>query len=218
MPKAFIFDFDGTIVDSESHWPEISRRMYEKMTGKEWTEADQNRMVGQGMKDAHAIVTSEYGVSMDYQTYFRMVEEHSAVIYDSQANLCPGIAGVFDILKKKHVPMAIASSGHIAWIRAASRRLGIEKYFPVICTAEDVQRTKPYPDVYLLAAQKLGIDPARCIAVEDSNPGVRSAKAAGMTCIAYRTHHNAAQDLSMADMHIRSFDELTDARLDTLLA
>jgi len=218
MRKGVLFDFDGTILDSETHWVPASTRMFEEMTGRTWSHADQCRFVGQGMRDQHAILTAEYGVSHGYDEFREYVERHSFPIYDSLAQPMPGVVDLFERLRELDVPMGIASAGHRAWIMRALRRLKIDGLFDVISTADDVERTKPHPDVYLLAAERIGKQPNECVGIEDSTTGLRALVAAKMTSVAYHTEHNGSHDLSFADHHIRDFAELTHERLEELLA
>jgi beta-phosphoglucomutase-like phosphatase (HAD superfamily) len=84
------------------------------------------------------------------------------------------------------LPIAVASQSAPAWVRATLRACGLHRAFPVRITADDVPRAKPAPDIYLRAAAELGVDPSRCLAIEDSIPGVRSARAAGMRVVQTR--------------------------------
>ena len=89
-------------------------------------------------------------------------------------------------------------------------RFGLSRAFGAVVTGDDAPgRTKPAPDLYLLAAKGLGVEPERCLAVEDSRHGVAAAKAAGMACLAFRNGHNDEQDLSSADGEFRAFAELS---------
>lgn len=218
MRKSVLFDFDGTILDSETHWVPASARMFEEMTGRRWSHADQRRFVGKGMRDQHAILTADYGVSHEFEEFMGYVKRHSFPIYDSLAQPMPGVLDLFERLRELDVPMGIASAGHREWIERALRRLKIDGLFDVICTADDVERTKPHPDVYLLAAERIGKQPENCVGIEDSNTGLRALVAAEMTSVAYHTEHNGSHDLSLADHHIGHFAELTHERLEALLA
>jgi HAD superfamily hydrolase (TIGR01509 family) len=113
--------------------------------------------------------------------------------------------------------LALASSSNRALIDAVLELAGLARYFQVTVSSEEVARGKPAPDVYLEAARRLGVEPARCAAVEDSHAGIRAAQAAGMRVIAIP---NAAyppdeESLALADATIASLDELTAGLVDT---
>ena len=82
------------------------------------------------------------------------------------------------------------------------------KYFTIIVSGEELERSKPHPDIYLKAAEQIGISPIDCVAIEDANAGVRSAKAAGMYTIGYQNPNSGAQDLSVADVVIQDMKEV----------
>jgi HAD superfamily hydrolase (TIGR01509 family) len=112
--------------------------------------------------------------------------------------------------------LALASSSNRTLIDAVLDLAGLAEYFEVTVSSEEVARGKPAPDVYLEAAQQLGIEPVRCAAVEDSHAGIRSAKAAGMRVIAIPNpaYPPDEDSLAQADVTIRSLDELTPDLID----
>ena len=95
-------------------------------------------------------------------------------------------------------PLAIASSSNPELIEVVLRAAGLRELFPVAVSSEEVARGKPAPDVYLEAARRLGVEPARCVAVEDSHNGIRSAKAAGMRVVAVPNPHFPPDDEALA--------------------
>lgn len=221
--KAFIFDFDGVVIDSENRWPDMQLKIIRSLIPA-WEMKDQIRLAGQDWHGSYAILTSEYGYKESFEHYEKFMEDaHRQDIVDlyaTHAMLTPGVEALLKRLAARRVPISIASSSDRHSIQTALRRLHADGYFAQISSKDDVPkgRTKPKPDIYLLAAEKAGRKPADCVAIEDSVPGLTAAKAAGLFCIAYRTDYNRGQDMSAADMHIEHFDELTDARLDSLLA
>jgi beta-phosphoglucomutase-like phosphatase (HAD superfamily) len=114
--------------------------------------------------------------------------------------------------------LAVASSSNRELIDTVLRRLDSTELFEVTVSSEEVSRGKPAPDVYLEAARRLGVDPARCVAVEDSASGIRSAHAAGLRVIAYPNRHYppAATDLDSADVVVDDMGRLGGDLLATL--
>ena len=119
-----------------------------------------------------------------------------------------GIRTLVDALADAGVPTAIASSSPARWVVAAVERAGLLGRFRTIVTADDVTRRKPAPDVYLEAARRLGVEPAQSIAIEDSGPGIASARAAGMKAIAIPHWLTEGHDLSAADLRVAHAGDL----------
>lgn len=222
MPKAFIFDFDGVVIDSESLWPGMQMKIIQSFIAT-WTMQDQMRLAGQDWHGSYALLTSEYGYKETFKHYESFMEDAHRQdiidIYAMHAMLTPGVEALLKRLAARNVPISIASSSDRHSIQTALKRLHADAYFDHISSKDDVPkgRTKPNPDIYLLAAERAGLKASECIAIEDSVPGLTAAKVAGLYCIAYRTEYNRIQDMSAADMHIDHFDELTDTKLDSLL-
>ncbi len=208
-PTAIIFDFDGVLVDSERYWDDIDRTFFRELIPT-WTVNDGDKLSGLGAKAAHALLTREYGLTIGFEEYYaRLDAAVQKTIYGERTQLVPGVVEFLNLLQERNIPIAIASSSHRHWLEPTLKRLGILDRFPVICTCDDVDdRTKPDPEVYLLAAKKLGVDLVGSMAIEDSWNGIRAAKAAGMTCVALLTDMNVHQDLSEADSVVRSFAEI----------
>jgi len=223
MSKAIIFDFDGVVIDSESLWPGMQVKIIQRFIPT-WTMRDQMRLAGQDWHGSYALLTSEYGYKETFKHYESFMEDAHRQdiidIYATHAALTPGVEELLKRLVARGIPLSIASSSDRHSIQTALKRLHAHPYFTQISSKDDVPkgRTKPNPDIYLLAAKRAGRRPSECIAIEDSVPGLTAAKAAGLYCIAYRTDYNRLQDMSAADMHIDHFDELTDAKLNALLA
>jgi HAD superfamily hydrolase (TIGR01509 family) len=129
----------------------------------------------------------------------------------------PLIPGAVDAVLRlaRAWPLGLASSSNRAVIDAVLDEAGLAGYFQAIVSSEEVERGKPAPDVYLEAARRLGIEPNRCAAVEDSSNGIRAARAAGMGVIAIPNLHYPPSDdvLAEADVVLRSLDELTVERV-----
>jgi HAD superfamily hydrolase (TIGR01509 family) len=125
----------------------------------------------------------------------------------------PLIPGAVEAVRRlaAQLPLAIASSSNPELIEVVLRAAGIRELFTVVVSSQEVPRGKPAPDVYLEAARRLGVDAARCAAVEDSHNGIRSAKAAGLRVIVFPNLHFPPDDEAMAqaDVVIHSLDELT---------
>jgi HAD superfamily hydrolase (TIGR01509 family) len=212
-----IFDFDGVILDSETPEYESHKQVFE-MFGVPLSLDEYLRQVGL------------YHVDHETQWFARLRELSPAppdrATFDAERTrifnaLVPrepmrGILDLLDALTDAGVPMAIASTSTSRWVVPASERLGVRARFAAVVTGDDVRRRKPAPDVYLEAARRLGVEPARSIAVEDSAPGITSARAAGMKTVAIPHWLTEGHDLSAADLRVAHAGELTLDRLATL--
>ncbi|MEN5427730.1 HAD family phosphatase [Stenotrophomonas pennii] len=181
-PDAVIFDMDGLMIDSErvsiACWNEAALTLEIALP-----EGFFLHMVGLGERDCLQLLHKH----VDDGTRVDTLLAHCHALYDARTRdglpLRPGILELLELLKERGVPRAVATSTRQP---RASRKLaasGLLDYFDAVVTSSDVQHPKPAPDIYLLAAQRLGIDPARCLALEDSPTGTRAALAAGMTVI-----------------------------------
>lgn len=129
----------------------------------------------------------------------------------------PGVLAALETVKAAGLPIAIASSSSEDLIRAVMRRLRIEEYIQAIFSAEDEAEGKPHPAVYLRAAERLGVPPEACAALEDSPNGVLAAKAAGMYCIAVPDRFLAGDPrMNEADLRLDSLEQFTPALLQEL--
>ncbi len=121
----------------------------------------------------------------------------------------PGVERLLAGLAAAGIPTAIGSSGPPANVALVVERLGAKHSFGAVVTADDVARGKPDPEVFLLAAERLGVPPARCVVVEDAPPGLKAAKAAGMYCVGMASTGRTREELSAADLVVDSLDELS---------
>jgi HAD superfamily hydrolase (TIGR01509 family) len=111
----------------------------------------------------------------------------------------PGLERLMDVLQARQIPWAVATSNRRAFAVQVLQQLGLWATCRSLTTGEEVQNGKPAPDIYLLAAQRMGAAPERCLALEDSVPGAQAAKAAGMITIAVPGPHEAASAFHFAD-------------------
>ena len=215
---AVVFDFDGVILDSETPEFESHRRIYERcgvpLTVEEW--CDQIGIYVEGHEDRwfrQLCDRSRHAPSQnDYDTERRRLFEELL-----SAEPMRGIRELLQALRESRVPTAIASTAPSRWVLPAAERIGIASLVSAIVSGDDVIRGKPAPDVYLEAARRLGADPSRSVAIEDSGPGIASARAAGMKTVAIPHWLTERHELSGADLRVAHAGELTVARLATLL-
>ena len=180
-PSAIVFDFDGTIADTE--WPIylVVRDAY-RAHGLDCTLEDWVDTIGRAdNKSLEEALTDALGRAPDPAVIDAAKTQRRA--YKSQMALCAGVTDVIAAAQRAGVPLAIASSSPTAWVEPHLERLGLLRHFATIRTRDHVDRGKPAPDLFLAAAAALGIEPSAALAIEDSRHGCASAKAAGMTCV-----------------------------------
>ncbi|MEU4572219.1 HAD family phosphatase [Nonomuraea sp. NPDC023979] len=179
--KACVFDLDGVLVDSEPVWEEV-RRAFVADHGGVWQDDTQSRLMGMSTGEWAAYL-HELGVDLPPAEIARRVIEQMAARYRDGVPLMPGATEAVRRLAAS-VTLGLASSSPRALIDVVLDASGLTSCFTATVSTEEVARGKPAPDGYLEAARRLGVDPADCVAVEDSSNGLRSADAAGMRVIA----------------------------------
>ena len=203
-----VFDLDGVIVDSEQVWDEV-REAYVRETGGTYTDRSARDMMGMSSPEWSRYMAEALRVPGTPEEINAAIVERMLARYGEAPPLLPGAVEAVQRIGA-WVPLAIASSSNRELIDAVLRVSGLASDFGVTVSSEEVPRGKPAPDVYLEAARRLGVDPARCGAVEDSHNGIRSAKAAGMRVVAVPNPHYPPDDeaLGLADVVVASIEEL----------
>jgi beta-phosphoglucomutase-like phosphatase (HAD superfamily) len=178
---AILFDMDGVLVDSEPWWNDV-RIAFAREHGRTWTHEDQALCMGGNSREWAEIMVERLRVpGLAWETIQDAIVAGVVGCYATRPSNVIGDAP--DQVRRiaRDWPVAIASSSHADVIRAAVDALGLHDAMGSIVSSDEVPAGKPAPDVYLLAASRLGVDPARCLVVEDSVNGVLAGKAAGMT-------------------------------------
>ncbi|ARF80914.1 HAD family hydrolase [Kitasatospora aureofaciens] len=191
-----IFDCDGVLVDSEVIAVRVLVQLGEEF-GWPLTEAEAiERFVGRSEAANHAMVAERFDEETATLFDKRFRELHAEAV---DAGLTPvdGLPEVLDALETLALPTCVASSGTHEKMRHTLGRTGLYGRFEGrIFSATEVGRGKPAPDLFLHAARRMGVDPARCLVVEDSGPGVQAARAAGMRALGYAGGVTAAERLA----------------------
>ena len=207
---AIIFDMDGVLVDSE---PVITKaaRLALLEYGVVAQDADFHPFTGMGEDRFIGGVAEKHGVPYQLAMKRRTYEIYLDIV-DNEIGTYPGIPGLLRALRGMGLKTAVASSADAVKVRANLPAAGIDTdLFDVLCSGEDVVHKKPAPDIFLLAAQKLGIPPQACLVLEDALSGIQAAKAAGMMCVAIATSFPEARLLTAgADAVLRQTMDLSD--------
>ncbi len=215
MIGAVVFDLDGVLIDSEQVWDGV-REELAKERGGHWHAGAQRDMMGMSSPEWSAYMHDRIGLADSPQEINRVVVERMLALYASGPPWLPGAREAV-VRLAEHFLLGLASSSNRVLIDAVLESGGIASLFAATVSSEEVAHGKPAPDVYLEAARRLGVDPAACVAVEDSHNGIRSAKAAGMRCIAIPNAHFPPGDaLAEADMVVGSVAELEPGSIESL--
>lgn len=209
---AFIFDFDGVIVNSEWYWDTLALETYRTMI-PDFTSDDDKDLKGRSLQDIYERLQHRFSPPLSSQEFKEHLRTITDKVYGELCEPLPGLRALVTFLQEHGTPMGIASSGERPWIQQALKRLDLSSFFTPIVTAADVGVGKPNPAVYLEAARQMNQDPTQCIAIEDSTHGLHAAKAAGLYCIGLRHAQGIIQDLSEADLQISTLEELTPSTL-----
>jgi beta-phosphoglucomutase-like phosphatase (HAD superfamily) len=211
---AVIFDLDGVLVDSEIWWDEV-RIAFARRHGRRWGPSDQAAVMGANSAAWARIMRDRLDLDLDLAEIEREVVD--AVVDRYHVEGAPGIDGAIEAVRRIAVdwPSGLASSAHQAVIDAALEATGLADVFQVVVSSDSVARGKPAPDVYLEAADKLGVAPGTCLVVEDSFNGVRAAKAAGMfvVLVPNRSVPPAPGTSDLADIVLDRLAELDPATI-----
>jgi HAD superfamily hydrolase (TIGR01509 family) len=200
---------DGVLIDSEQIWDEVREELARERGGR-WHVRAQADMMGMSSTEWSRYMHDVIGLPEPPEEINKEVVRRLLARYKESLPLLPGAVEAVERLAKRW-PLGLASSSNREVIDAVLEQAEIAHLFRATVSSEDVEHGKPAPDVYLEAARRLGVDPTSCAAIEDSQNGIRSARAAGMRVIAIpNPHYPPSEDtLALADVVLKSLDELT---------
>ena len=197
--KAAIFDMDGVIADTEpfqfNGWREVLKPL-----GIELTKKDYLDYAGDTGQYIEKKIIKKYRLKAEKGSLLREKERFLKHWFETRKlKTMPYAKEAIGFFRERGLKIGLATGSTVWETELKLRRLGMEREFPVIATRDRVERSKPHPDVYLYAAGQLGVQPAYCVVFEDTEFGLRAAKAAGMACLAIPNELAVKQDFSAAD-------------------
>ncbi|HTU18861.1 MAG TPA: HAD family phosphatase [Gemmataceae bacterium] len=218
--KAAIWDVDGTLVDTAKlhfqAWEAVCREQ-----GRDFTRADFAATFGQRNPE---IIRKLFGDRFNAEE-IAALGERKEVLYRAAAGngvvLLPGVRALVEDLHRDGFAQAIGSSAPHANLQLILRLTGLASFFAAVVGSEDTQRGKPDPQVFLNAAERLGVPPARCVVFEDAVAGVQAARAGGMKCVAVRcVGHHSEDSLRQAgaDMVAETLEQVSAETVRNLFA
>ncbi len=206
LPAAVIFDMDGTLVATTEGDFLAWQKLFLDF-GRHLSYGEYFPLLGKKSID---VVKEGLGLDGDVaqQAMHKKMEYFEDIVKERGIVTMPNAEIFLQEIKDLGIPIALATSSRKMKMKLVMEESGLGKYFSVFVTGEEVTHGKPHPDIFLLAAKRLHVDPAQCLVLEDAVNGVAAAKAAGMKCIAItNTHDDAA--LAEADLVVNSFSELS---------
>lgn len=204
--RAVIFDMDGVITDSEPFYAEAINEVL-RGTGNTLTREDHEAILGSSIDETWEWVVRRFGLPGAPAHWLGAYDHAVLRLLSSKAEPAAGLYTLLDGIEARGIKIGLASSSQHNWVLAVLARLHVEGRFQFVAACEMVKEAKPAPDLYLLAARGLDVEPSACLALEDSPRGIHAGKAAGMVTIALRSALAASLDTSEADYFI---DRLED--------
>jgi len=210
---AVLFDMDGTLVDTEPYWIEAEYRLVESHGGT-WSDADAKELVGNALLTSAEYLRDVGGVPLPPPVIVERLLDDVVTAAERRMPWRPGALDLLDELGAAGVPCAMVTMSYARLAATLVAQLP-DGTFAAVVTGDEVADGKPHPEAYLTAAQRLGVDPRCCVAIEDSNTGIASAAAAG--CVVVAVPHHVRVPTGPDRVIVGSLAELTVDRLRALV-
>ncbi|NCA98861.1 MAG: HAD family phosphatase [Clostridia bacterium] len=217
MLEAVIFDMDGVIIDSEDSFLRSKQQLLSEL-GVEVDVSYHYAFFGTTSVYTWTTLKQAFNlIPAVEQLIERANTLREAILHEEGMKPIPGVLDLIRRLHANGIRLAVASSSPMADILHTVASFQVQNCFATFASGGECQNGKPFPDVFLLAAERLGVDPSACLVIEDSRNGLLAAKAAGMACIAFANPDYVAQDLKEADQIVTGFAGLTVADCHQLM-
>jgi HAD superfamily hydrolase (TIGR01509 family) len=209
-PAAVLFDMDGVLVDAEPlHLRATQATLGAR--GDSYTARDNQAFFGSTDPEMLRVLRILFGLP---QSTAELVEAHTAHLVElirAEARPLPGVPDVPLWLRKSGIRLGLATAARRPIVRAVLEAVGLSRAFDAVVSGDEIVRGTPAPDGFLLAARRLGVEPAQCVVVENSRNGVLAGKAAGMVVVAVPAATTRHDDVSAADVVLPSLESLPKA-------
>lgn len=205
-----IFDMDGTIIDSMWVWYAINKDYLHKRNLTMPTDLKE-KIETMTFKESALYFKDRFQIEDSVETIMDEWNEMAKSSYSNGVKLKPGVYEYLTKLKEKDIKIGLATSNYSKLVDLALSQNNIKHFFDAITTTEEVEREKSFPDIYLLTAKKLNVEPEKCIVFEDILPAIKGAKLAGMTVVGVQDEYSLDQWESImeySDHWIEKYDEL----------
>ncbi|MEM1001542.1 MAG: HAD-IA family hydrolase [Bacteroidota bacterium] len=214
MYKVAIFDMDGVIVDTEPLHYKAYHLMF-KEVGIEVSPELYESFTGQSTLNICKRIVDHFNLVMMPDQLVRIKRNHFIELFNSDSELSL-IDGVLERIKDFYdhrMMLIVASSASMDNINRIFKRFDLDQYFSYKFSGADIPKSKPHPEIFEKAAQASGYNKSECFVIEDSTNGIKASHAAGIYCFAYKSEHSTGQDYSLANVVIKSFEEIAFHKL-----
>ena len=208
MLAAIIFDMDGVLVDSEYTYFQSKSQILSE-AGHEVEDSYHFQFMGTTSDYMWEKMKQEFSLPLSVAEYIQqMTALRQAMIKRDGIRVIPHVQEFVKGLSQAGLKLAVASSSSLAEIKVNLAEIGLSEYFSEVVSTEEVEHSKPAPDVYLATAERIGIMPENCLGIEDTKNGTGAVRNAGMVCVGFANPAFPKQDLAFADRVVSSFSEL----------
>lgn len=216
--EAVIFDMDGVVIDSESIWWEVDNEFVKSYGVEEGLSKEVKiKAMGMGSIAGTTVVMNSYGIKGDVAKLNKQREKIAEKLYKENLQIKPGIDKFLFKLRKEGYKIGLGTSASRKFLKVIKNKVDFDNWFDAVVTIDDVENTKPAPDIYLKVADILKVDPKNSLVFEDSVAGVKAAKAAGMRCIGVADKRWINGELDdFADKVIYGFDDIINKDIEIL--
>ena len=214
MIKAVIFDMDGVMIDSEPLWEKTERILLARRD-IEYSPTYRDQIVGLNQNDSGKLLINTFELEETVEDIISERVEILTAIYEEELEVVLDLIPLLDNLRDSKFKLAVASSSPLRVINFVLDMFSLQEYFPVVVSGECTENGKPHPDIYLHTAKRLEVEPSECVAIEDSINGVKSAKAAGMYCIAVPDKRLSQMEFQNADIIVPNLNRINSDSINS---
>ena len=204
--RAVIFDMDGVIADSEPTYREAINLTLAP-TGHRMSDQQYEEVIGTSVHFTWRTIQETFGIEGDVEEYVRRYDQALVELLRRPLPPLPGVRELLAELRRRGLPAALATSSWKRWAEALLQATGLDGAFEAVVWREMAERPKPAPDLFLRAAALVGVEPGRCLVLEDTAPGLEAARAAGMLAVQVRSASTALPPQPHADLVLDSLED-----------
>ncbi|WP_296314018.1 HAD family hydrolase [Winogradskyella sp. UBA3174] len=216
MLKAVLFDMDGVIVDTEPLHRKAYHLMFDDVNinvGKDLYES----FTGQSTINICKRLVDHFSLKENPEHLVSLKRKHFKYLFENDDELIL-IDGVLERIKDYHsngLTLVVASSASMNGINQIFKRFNLNPYFSNKFSGADLKKSKPHPEIFIIAAESTGFKKSECMVIEDSTNGIKAAHAAGIFCAGFKSPHSSGQDYTLANIVISDFEEISYSNQDT---
>ncbi len=213
--RAILFDMDGVLVDSEPlFFMAINRLLVQEGVEPVTEEENEEFLIGTTIGETWRQLKIRRPLPRPAEEYIRRYDDIVREVMQEELEPQPGVRELLQLCRERGLPKAVASSSLHMWVDLKLKAIGLTGAFDAVLGGDDVERGKPNPDIYIKAANALGVPPTECIAIEDSPIGIAAAVASGAYTIAVRTEYTRNLDVSRAHAILETLEDFDPSLLD----